>query len=164
AVEGEGQVHAVLGQANRGAGHQRDALVRRAEQHVAGHARGADRARVIAAPLAKRGPIDEQAGVEEVGRVAPGLGHECDEAQHTLTAGEGDEIPAKIHGSLGCLAAKTGSRSCYASSPSTSTASARPAARACSTGCPPRTPISSACRNSRPRPATSTTPCARPPA
>jgi hypothetical protein len=61
-------------------GGQRDALVGWAEQHVEGHAAGEQRVGIEAGQAAKLGAVVEQAGVEKIRRVAPGLGDEGAEA------------------------------------------------------------------------------------
>src|SRR5690606_10025535 len=144
-------IEARLRETNRHAGNQRNALVRRAKQHVTGHAGGADRTGIETAQFTEGLTVVEQPGIEKIRRLAPGLGNEGAKTQHALVAGKFDEIAARIHVPV---TSRQITDAWYASSRPTSTASAPPPARAFSNGSPGKTRISSACKSSRPRPTT----------
>ena len=81
----------VLGERHGGGGGERDALVRRPEQHVELEARARERRGVTLAEHRDGFAVVEQAGVEEVGTLAAGLELEAAEAQRVARHGEVDE-------------------------------------------------------------------------
>ena len=92
AVVGKGLVVAQARQFDRHGRHQRDALVGRAKQHVVFDAAGQDALRIELGQPSQHGAVIEQARIEEVGRLAAGLGDEAAEAQHAAVHRKGNEI------------------------------------------------------------------------
>ena len=84
AVEGERGVAALAGQCHGGGRRQGDALVGGTEQHVEFDARVEQGLRVELRQLGQGGAVMEQARIEEVRRLASGLGGELAKPQDAL--------------------------------------------------------------------------------
>jgi hypothetical protein len=86
-----------LAQLDGGGSRDRDALVRRAEQHVGLEVVVDDRLGIEATERGQAGTGVDRAGVEEVRRRPPGLQREAAEPQHVVLQGELDELaPAHV--------------------------------------------------------------------
>src|SRR5207245_7493076 len=120
AIEGEGHVVAFAREGDRRTRGKDDAFVGGTEQHVELHARGEDRICVKLRQASECRAGTEQAGVEEIGRRAAGLGDELAELQNVLLDAECDEVLAKVGHELNL---KREIEKCYALSRSTTTAS-----------------------------------------
>jgi hypothetical protein len=91
AVVGEGHIAPLARQLHRHRRRERDALVRRPEQHVELDAAVDQSARIELGQPTQLRPVVEQACIEEVRAHAPGLRLELPEAQHAGVDGELDE-------------------------------------------------------------------------
>src|SRR5690606_25256937 len=80
-----------IGERDRGGGDERDAFVRRTEQHIELDARLLNCIGIVATELRERASGVEQACVEEVGAETPGLELELAEAEHAKIEAEVDE-------------------------------------------------------------------------
>src|SRR5664280_2261166 len=102
----------VLGELHRGGRGERNALVRRAQQHVEIEVPRVDRRRVRPSESRQLHAGVELAGVEEVGRCTAGLERELPELQHLMGEGERDEVTLVVlHGaSLGVTLNRDGVR------------------------------------------------------
>ena len=96
-VEGIGDVTPVLiRQGDRRRRRQGDALVGGAVEEVAGQVGGLERGGVEASQPGQGGPGIEEAGVEKVGTVTPGLEGEVAETEDPLVEGETKEFALVI--------------------------------------------------------------------
>ncbi len=92
AVVGEAHIAAQPRQFHRDHRAERNALVRRAEQHVERHAALQQRARIKLRQPRQHGAVVEQTCVEKIGRLPPRLGGEVAKGNYAAVDGETDEV------------------------------------------------------------------------
>ena len=96
AVVGKGEVAPHARQLDRHSGHQRNAFVRGAEQHVALNAAGDNTLGIELRQFAQHGAIVEQTGIEKIGRLPTGFGDEIAKTQHAAINGKGHKLLGQI--------------------------------------------------------------------
>ena len=95
---------------------QRNTFVCRAKQHVKFHAAGNERLRIKLRQATELGAVVKQAGVEEIGALAPGLGLELAKAQNARFDGKLHKIQSQSTALLGRIGAGAGAREVHAMS------------------------------------------------